>query len=492
MIDTAVPGSPGYWMQKLWTRLRNKERRLALLNAYYFGLPPLPLGSESWTQTFLAFQRVARSNFASLIVQAPTERLALRSFSTAAAGDENGDQAAWRIWAGNNLDVDSSDVHRMAYEFGEAYVIVGAPDDGSDLPVITSEDPRQVITVADPINPRRTVAAFKIFHDDMTDEDLAYLWLPGEMWVARRDRHAPVPAPFAPLAGPPPLRPVSFSAQTFTIDEEMSESYAVRDVPVVRFANRDGVGEFELHTDLLDRINHMLLQRVVIATFQAFRQRAIEVPDVESLPDVDDEGKPIDYDDLFSADPGALWRIPPNSHIWESGQVDLTGILSAVKDDVLHLAAVTRTPLSMFTPDAATQSAEGANFQREGLTYKVEDSQRNFGRSWAKVMSAAFAFTGDMARADLGSIGVDWMPAERYSIGERASADSLSTLPFEQKLRLIWQMTPQEIELAKMQRSADLTYTAAVSKAQAPPTPTPAPPPRVTVVPADPAPPATG
>jgi hypothetical protein len=82
--------------------------------------------------------------------------------------------------------------------------------------------------------------------------------------------------------------------------------------------NRNGVGEFEPHLDVLDRINHMILQRMVIATMQAFRQRAIK-GDTEDMPDKDPEtGEEIDYDDIFAADPGALWRLPKVRDMWES------------------------------------------------------------------------------------------------------------------------------------------------------------------------------
>ena len=46
--------------------------------------------------------------------------------------------------------------------------------------------------------------------------------------------------------------------------------------------------------------------------------------------------------------------------IWESQLVDLTPMLTAVKDDWHELAGETHTPLSAMLPDAANQSASGA------------------------------------------------------------------------------------------------------------------------------------
>lgn len=473
ITDVDTPGTAGWWMQTLWRQLQAKHRRLNRLDDYRRGRPPLVLGSEVVQSAFHRFQRIAHTNFADMIIAAPVERMSVRSIRTAAAGDDNGDQLAWAMWAGNNLDVDATDVHRNFLTFGEAYVSIGVDDDNPTMPVIVGEDPRQVITAQDPVNPRKTLAAFKLFHDQQAGMDFAYLWLPGQMIVASRKRAAR-PTAFRELDGPPPPIPVTFSPAAFDIDETLSETYAVQEVPVVRFGNRDGVGEFELHLDLLDRINHMLLQRVVIATLQAFRQRAIQLDPTAGedgkLPEVDDQGNKIDYDDLFKADPGALWTLPLGAKIWESGVVDLTPILASVKDDAMHLAAVTRTPFPMFTPDAANQSAEGAQLTREGLVFKVEDRDNIAGRGWAKVISIGFQFVGDTERGDVGKIVVDWNPAERYSLAERASADSLSlSLPAAQKWQRIWGMSPDEIQIALAQRSSDALLNAALNPAPQPP-----------------------
>ncbi|MGI9091552.1 MAG: phage portal protein [Gemmatimonadaceae bacterium] len=465
MIDTTEPFTPGWWMARLTRQLQAEQIRFGRLDAYRRGVPPLAMGSVNVRGAFYRFQQMARSNFADLIVQAMTERMAVRAIRTAVDSDEGGDQQAWRVWAANELDVDQTDVYRYMATFGRGYASVGMPAVDGGEPVIRAEDPRQTITAEDPVT-RRTRAALKMFHDDGSDRDYVYLWLPGEMWVAVRDRKA---RPYSGVSLDAPVyTPVTFAPAAYTIDEVLSESYAVQDVPVVRFGNRDDRGEFELHLDLLDRINHVILQRVVIATLQAFRQRAIEVQDSADLPDVDDAGVPIDYDDLFSADPGALWRLPAGAKIWESGQVDLQGILASAKDDVLHLAAVTRTPFPMFSPDAANQSAEGAGLTREGLVFKVEDRDRICGRKWAKVASLAFQFKGDSARADLAGLSVDWTPAERYSLAERASADAQAmSLPFEQKLRIIWQLPPDEAARAVSQRADDMVFTQQLAAVQA-------------------------
>jgi hypothetical protein len=507
LIDTTVPGSPGFWMLQLWKQLQAEQPRLNKLDSYRTGKPPLVLGSERLQSAFYRFQSMSRSNFAELIVSAVTERMSIRSIRTAASDDDNGDIEAWRVWMANNLDVGATDVHNDMAGLGTGYVAVGAIGDDGE-PVITIEDPRQTTTAQDPVNAQKTVAAFKIFHDPLRNMDYVYLWLPGQMWVARRPRRARVVAQSRLYDGPPPLIPVAFNPSSYELlpmgssgevsleqpelagplaeldpdyDGPTSETYSVQDVPMVRFGNRRGIGEFELHTDLLDRINHTIMNKIVIITLQAFKQRAIELSadagEDGGLPDEDENGNPIDYNDIFEADPGALWRLPIGAKIWESGQADITGVLSSARDDVLHLAAVSRTPFPMFSPDGANQSANGASLYREGLTFKVEDRCRIAGRAWAQVIALAFAFKGDPDRSKVAEIIVDWSPADRYSIGEMAQADSLSiSLPRAQKFARIYGMSPAEVEVAMSQVASDAMLTQmTMAAAKPPPAPAAAP-----------------
>jgi hypothetical protein len=452
-------------MQRLFTLLQKRNRdRLNRLADYFEGRPPIIFGTTQTQSAFWQFQRSSRTNFAELICLAPVDKTHVRAIRTGADGDESGDPDAMSIWRYNGLESEQTQVYTWTKVFGEAYASVGL-DDGEDSFTVCPEDPRQVITMQHPTKPWEAVAALKLFHDEAAKRDYAILWLPGHKYVAYQDRSTTT------------SKAQRFSPSGFTMaptvatggyDGPLTEEYEAQVVPVVRFKNRNCIGEFEHHTDLLDRINHMVLQRLVIATMQAFRQRAIEL--TEDLPKTDPEtGQEIDYDQVFSADPGALWKLPLGAKIWESAQADLSGILDGVRSDILNLSAVTRTPLVMFTPDAATQTAEGASLQVDGLTSKVEYDCRNHDRSWALVFSIGYQFKKDAKRARLEDLQVDFMPAQRHSLSEMAAADGTSTLPFEDKLRIIYQMTPREIAAAKTNRSDDLVFQAALAAAQAPP-----------------------
>lgn len=488
-----TPGSAEWWMQTLARELLDPVRlkRLATLQAYRAGCPPMPYLSPSQRKGFYEFQRVARANFARKIVQSRVQRMAIRSIRTAAADDDNGDEVAWRYFTANGLEIASADVHSDMQTFAEAYVRGGVDKDSR--PLALRCDPWSTITVTDPLNPNRTIAAFMLLWDEYAGRDYAYLWLPGEEWVAYADRPSRpkryslpgVTVPDRPWMKHRWLPRMTFDPQAFTMrpqiadvadderdDAPYSQRFEHEVVPVVHFDARDGIGLFEEHLDAIDRINHSIMQRIVIIAVQAYKQRALkqdlgpngEVKD--RLPDTNPEtGEDINWDEIFQPGPDALWKLPPGVSIWESGETDAQGPLKAASDDIKFLSAATDTPLPLASDDT-NASAESAQNRREGLVFSVEDSDRIAGRRWADVISLLFLFAPDedryvgegdtrVDRADAGQIIIDWFPAERYSLAEKASADSANkSLSPDMAAAKIWQLTPDEVAINRAQRAA--------------------------------------
>jgi hypothetical protein len=443
-IDATEPRSPGWWLQRLIKKLGENQDRYDSLDTYYRGENGIPAHAhKSVKQAYRRLMSMSRTNFAELVVEPVRERMVPVGFRTGAGDDGDGDAEAWRIWQANSLDADSALVHRASLSLSLAHVIVGPVDPDIGVPVITPEDPREVVVETDPVRRRKVIAALKVFADETAGAQYAYLYLPGAVIRAAR----PLPTSGAlnwDLGGfewDGPARPLPANV-----------------VPVVPFPNRSSlgggaVGEFEPHLPILDRINYTLLSRLEIATLQAFRQRAV----IGDLPDVDEHGLEIDYDDIFESGPDALWRLPQGAQMWESGAVDLGPIRAAIRDDIQDLAAVTRTPLFYLTPDAANGSAEGASLMREGLVFKTHDRIVQATESWEQVMSLAFLFAGDLERSSRPDMEVMWASPERRSLAERADAavKAKDDLPWATRLADIWQMTPQQIERMRAERVED-------------------------------------
>lgn len=441
-IDATTPQSAGWWAASLIKDLGARQTRLNRLDNYFHGQHDLPHVGSNLQEAYRRFQKKARVNFAELVVEAVRERMSVLGFRTGAAKDELGDDSAWQIWQANSLDADSAMVHQAMLAMSDAYVIVGPVNDEIGAPLITPEDPRQVITAHDPTRRRKVLAALKAFRDDVAGNDRLYVYLPGQVWSATRAAST---------------RWRGWSLNGFEWDTDEPSGLATKLVPVVRFANRpemtgDPCGEFENSMDTLDRINFMVLQRLMIAATQAFKQRGIK-----GLPQRDAQGKEVDYSEVFSPGPGALWQLPDTADIWESSQTQTQDILNGAKADIQDLAATTRTPLFYLTPDAANGSAEGATTAKEGLIFKTLDRLTNAGESWEQVMSIAFQFAGDAERAARTDMEIIWESPQRYSLAERYAAAVQAVtagVPWESRMVML-QFSPQEIERMRAEKAAD-------------------------------------
>ncbi|GAA3750971.1 phage portal protein [Micromonospora maritima] len=465
-IDVTQRRSPGWWMQRLFNQLadRTRRNRLTLLHDFERGEAPLPDGLEAARESFRIFLRQSRSNFAGLIVNAVAQRMTPTGFRTAVDNDETGDGEAAALWKRAGMDVRSTDLHKLMLTMGEAYVIVGPVDAETGAPVITAEDPRTMVGEPDPAIPWRLQAALKVQHDDVDGVDRAYLYLPGKVYVATRMNQVGTPLGTS-VPNPGAAFVMSFDPRSWEWDTERGgasgQALPHSRMPVVRFVNEDGRGEFEEHIDLLNRINNVVLHRMTISTLQAYKQRAIKgVPDKYPAGHPK-AGQPIDYTGVFSMDPAALWLLPATADIWESGQVDLSGILQEAKDDIQTLSAVSKTPMSQFMPSGQNQSAEGASAQREDLVFKCEDRITRTSHPWAWVMSLAFEVLGMRERADLAKLEVMWRSPMRLSLAERADASTKATdIPWRTRMSKIWEFPMADIDRMQTERADEMLFEA--------------------------------
>lgn len=471
-IDVTTPQGPGWWLKRCADKHLPVLKRIDPLYARYEGNAPLPASLRDAPEAARRFFKTARTNYAEMIVRAPRYRLNVGAILTAGSTDELGDDEAMRLWRDSGAATEQDDVHRNALICGSGYMLA-AKYKGEVA--ATSEDPRQVVTIHDPVRQSLILAAAKFYHDDVRDRDVAYLFRPeepegsdepattGRRWVAFRNRRSTSKAP------------ARFSGASWQWDPDLGgedgEAVPVP-MPIVRYRNEESVGEFERHLDLLDRIDHVILQGMVIATLQAFRQRAIKVED-KDLPDHDPEtGEKIDYNAIFTADPAALWKLPKSAELWESGAVDPSLVYNLADKDAQRLSGVTFTPMSMFTPDAANQSAAGASLVKDGLTTKVRDKQTRHGESHAQLVALLGTIADKPGLTDASTITIRWDPADRPSLAERADAASkakASEVPWRTRMREIWQFDPQQVQRMEAERMDDQVLAAQlVAQAQAP------------------------
>ena len=371
------------------------------------GDAPLPEAGQNIRASWAAFQKKARTNFADLAVSALAERMIPNGITVGTASRD--DDRARQIWRENRLDVAFADTLRDMLTVSIGYMVTGRDSQGR--PVVTSEKPEYMYAATDPLRPWVARAGVKVWRDQDEQKDYAYVWAVGAgvrqkfertMWddLQKRALITKSTGNWLPVGDPDP-----FTGEPITV-----------------FDNYDSAGEFEYHTDILDRINKGMLDRLVTSAYQAFRQRAIE----GGLPKTDPEtGEPIDYAAIFAPAPGALWDLPQDTKIWESQESaqSIMAMLQAEKDDIRDFSAVTRTPMSMLVPDGQNQSAEGSEFAKEGLVMKARDRIGRVKPPLATVLTNAirvlepdFADTVDVSFADPTHAST----AERYDAAVKA------------------------------------------------------------------------
>ena len=453
--EVGVDPDPDWFLVYMLKEILGGRDRFQRLRLYVEGDPPKPetpgAVEESWKE-FEAFRKKSRTNYAEQIIGACVDRTTVQGFRTAADRDTDGDKEARRLWDANDLDVKGDKAISDSYTYGRGYLLADP---------LTKKarhyQPWQALVVEDAAGEPR--AGMCVEHNPTEGRDYAYLYLrdvdengiaTGKVYVhiavRDRDQRSAIALGKAfdrevPLTTYISQRWVWWKTEPTELDM----------IPLIDFPNRDGWGEFEKHTDVLDRINHMLLQRVVIATMQAFKQRGIK----GTFKKTDKNGNEIDYNELFPSDPAALWLLPPDSEIWESGQASTQDIQSAVKDDVRDLASVTRTPMNYFSSDSGNQSATGSELQNDSYLLKIRDRKQRMRGRWRRFMSIMFQINGDTEqRADLDKLDVIWMPSDNVSITDRYSAASQAKalgLSLRTVMREVLNYAPEDIEVAELE-----------------------------------------
>lgn len=430
-MDGLELGTDEWFATYLLEKLSDDYERLQKCYQYREGTNPLPgWGTGQSLSQYAQIIDLSRLNFAWQIVSAHVSRKELKSIQTAES-TADGDEVADDLLFGSALELQFSDAALSKATYGRGYLTIlpNEHGEGSDKVSIVASDAWRTYVMRDDLRPWLARAAVTIGWDPVESKDHVTLFKAGEggadgysvRWSAFRE-------------GGQSRFPSKEDATQFRVDLNDGEWEREATIPspsgsrcqVVEFSTETGKGEFERHYATLDRINHTILQRVVITVMQAFKQRAVAGEFPTHYPEGHPRaGEPIDYDELFKAGPDALWFIPGGAKMWESDAVDIRPILEAIRDDLKHLAAAASIPMYVLAPDAANGSAEGANAARETQSLKTRRDEKRDKRALAAVMFAAFLALGDGSRAVESKIMAEFENSALISEYDRANVAKL-------------------------------------------------------------------
>jgi hypothetical protein len=478
-IDASKVESPGWWLQRLGKKLLDerddrvdadgeREPGLDTLRRYAENKAPLPHVPGIDPREVAEWMKDARTNWTSLVVDSPVERMHVDGFRFGEPDDDSdgaktADKEANRIWQENSLDADADLVHYGALSQRRAFVLVESED---GRPVLTHETPRQVAVEHVQGSRRKLAAGLKLWRDDWTGNTRATLWTPAKIYDFMTKSEAPVFSGHAAT-----LRGWDAYALPNSTDGERTND--LREVPLVPFINRrnrrlDGFAEHEDVLTIQNRITLSLINLLAAMKYGAFRQRWASGLEVDEDPITQQKIQP------YKLDIKSLWTSgDPDTKFGEFAATDLRPYVAAVESAVQDLAAISRTPPHYLIGAVVNVSGDALKAAETGLVSKVRDRQRSFGESWEQTMRLAFRVLGDETRATAYTAETIWRDPESRSVAELADAavkKSTAGVPWRQRMEDMG-YTPAQISRMEIDRAADaLNAQTAVDPTMPPPT----------------------
>jgi len=348
---------------------------MARLDRYYRGHFDLPFVRDADVAVeYLELLRRSKANFMRVVVDSAAERVRLDGLRLP-GDDEVADEETWNIWQRNGMELWFPIAVETALVQRRSYLMVWWDDKGENVPRITVEDPKQVITESRPGDRTMTAAALKLWRDDWTGEQFANLYLPDEIHYLR----------WGPEFGR--TGDIRWHPREESIGNRLGE---VPVYPLVNHPGMDGIGVSRIE-DVLpaqDRLNQTLLNMQVAEHLSAFRQKwatGLEIP-------MNEEGKPIEP---FSAAVDKLWLSPdPTTKFGQFEATDMDNYGTPIEMTLEHISVITRTPRHAFVHQGQAPSGDAMKSDEAGLVSDVKGIWADFGVGIRSALAAARKVSG--------------------------------------------------------------------------------------------------
>jgi hypothetical protein len=407
-VPDAQPLSPEWWVGRLYKRLVERQSYLAFFNDYYTGNHPLPWLAPQAREEFRRILRMTRSNYMGLVCDATAERASIEGFRF--GREASADSDTWRLWQANNLDSDSDTAWLEALIGGCSYFLVAPNKDDERTPFIWVEHASQCVVEYEPGTNRRVrKAGLKVWDDDWTGEVHSTLYLMDNGKLFLYKYRAKKPVGDAPVAEWLP-RPVA--------DEKWPADGRMDRLPLVEVPNNPrllsgGVSELYDLTDIQDRINKTLADRLITQDYGAFPQKW-----AVAWPNEDDDGNPNQID------VGRNRMVTTEVAETKFGQWDaapLDPYSAAKREDVKDIASRSRTPAQYLLGEMSNVNGETLKASESGLISKVTQRIRPWGEAAEEVMRLARSLAG-LSTPEDASMETIWTDPQFRTEGERTDA----------------------------------------------------------------------
>lgn len=429
----ADPGTPDWWLDRLYKRLRERTPQIRVWNDWYAGAHPVPQGYEDAEDLFQRIMETVGLNMLAVVADAPMPRMKITGFKV--NGTSNDD--IWDVWQANNFDRGSKLVRQEKHSLSEAYVMV---DPNSGQPILTPEHPEQCIVEYAPGSSRKRLAALKVWLDDTTSS-------------------GPVVEGFLDLGE----RVYSFSAPTriystdrsalalrpsWELQESKSGANPLGEVSIIPFSNRarmldDPLPEFARALPAQRRINKTLLDRMAMqdqGAFKALWATGIKIPRDPAT------GQPVEQ--FIKAINRVFINENPAGKFGQLEAEDIKQMLEAVRDDVLDCALLVPTSADSIMGKLVNVAADGLKLAQSSEVSRTRDRMAEEDDSWEDVNRLVLKALGKSV-PNVGRMTTEWQNPEFVTDTEQANAATVAIgagMPQEVAWERYLNATPDEVK----------------------------------------------
>ena len=322
----AEPGTPDWWLDRLYKKLRDRQPTIADYDAWYSGDHPAPQGNEKATLLLQRLLETVGLNILAKLADAAPERMQVEGFKV--NGKHNDD--IWTIWQGNKFDAGSRMVLQEKFGLSIAYAMVDPNLNSAGVATVTPEHPEQAITEGIPSTDGRM--GLKVLVDETsgpTPVRYAYLHSPERVEV---------------YAAPTRVNVGWAMKPAWEYQESLSGDNPLGECAIVPFVNRprmlrDPRPEWYPALETQKRINKTLLDRMAMqdeGSFKAMWATGLAIPiDPETNQPIEPVKRALDR--MFvNENPEGKWG--------QFEAEDIRQMLLAVMDDVKAAAILVSTP----------------------------------------------------------------------------------------------------------------------------------------------------
>ena len=357
------------------------------------------------------------------------------------------------VWEANQLGLEAKDIHKTAYEFGDAYLI-GWPDDTLEGGVsLYAHDPRNVRVFYDPQRPREKHHAVHQWLEQGDAENgfgeglfrRVNIYYPDEVeQYVSRNRVDAVQGQTTDVIGSDP------DLVLLEGDLGVVANPTPGIIPVFHFRTARPYGRPE-HADAYgpqNMLTKLATTMMVAVDYAGYPQRYVTTdsaleptsPMDAFTPPPDDSfstesGVGIDEQSDMQAGPGSTWLLSGSKvSVGQFPAAETNNFLNAIHSIIKQMSAVTDVPIHYFDRSGQMPSGESFRQAEAPLNKKVEDRQALFGVTWHEVFEWCLAANGN-ASSDAQAV---WAPPMVWSdkdSWETAKLELEAGVPLDMVLR---------------------------------------------------------